>query len=403
MKKIAYILKGYPRLSETFIAQEIWGLEQLGFEIIIYSLRHSTSDKIHPLHQQIKAKVVYLPEYLWSEPWRVLKAWWRTKKKYKKMRKVFFKDLKNDKSFSRLRRFGQALVLAQELDDDVKHLHAHFLHTPATVTYYVSLLLDKPWSVSAHAKDIWTQKTSEIKGKLDACQWAITCTSYAAQYLNQMVPKVELIYHGIDFKRFALQPIKKMSGIIKILSVGRCVTKKGYDVLLEALAKLSHSYQWRFIHIGAGEIEINLKQLAVNLSIAEKIEWRGAQSHDEVIAAYRESDIFVLPSRIAENGDRDGLPNVLMEAVSQGLPLLSTEISGISELIMNGETGLLVAPEDVEGLAISLQKLMDEPTLRTQLVRQGQQLLQQKFNYQVGIKRIAEKFTDSILRTNEIA
>src|SRR5215472_886564 len=142
--RVAFVLKGYPRLSETFIAQEILGLEQRGLEILIVSLRRPTDRSMHPVHRRIRATVLYLPEYLYREPRRVWRAWRRQRRRpgYRRARRVWFADLRRDPSPNRVRRFGQALVLAAELPDDVDRLHAHFLHTPASVARYAAVLAE---------------------------------------------------------------------------------------------------------------------------------------------------------------------------------------------------------------------------------------------------------------------
>ncbi|HZS68676.1 MAG TPA: hypothetical protein VFA72_16300, partial [Burkholderiales bacterium] len=168
--RVAFVLKGYPRLSEAFIAQEIAALERRGLEILIVSLRRPTDARLHPVHREIRAAVHYLPEYLYRAPLRVLRAWFAVRKwpAYKAARAQWLQDLVRDPTPNRLRRFGQALVLAAELPRDVGRLHAHFLHTPASVARYAALLRELPWSGSAHAKDIWTTPEWEKREKLAA-------------------------------------------------------------------------------------------------------------------------------------------------------------------------------------------------------------------------------------------
>ena len=204
---ILFILKGYPRLSETFIAQEIRALETLGLDIRIASLRHPTDPAVHPVHREIRAPVVYLPEYLYQEPWRVLRSWWRGRRRlgYAAARRAWLKDLRRDATPNRVRRFGQALVLVDELPTGVSWLHAHFIHTPGSVARYASLLSGLPWSCSAHAKDIWTTPEWEKREKLAAAAWAVTCTMHGRDHLAALAPaadRVALVYHGLDFHRF---------------------------------------------------------------------------------------------------------------------------------------------------------------------------------------------------------
>jgi len=165
---VGFILKGYPRLSETFIAQEILALEQRGLKILIISLRYPTDRTTHPVHQQIRSAVSYLPEYLYQEPRRVWQGWLRSRRRsgYRAARGAWLADLRRDPTPNRIRRFGQALVLAAELPENVNHLHAHFLHTPASVARYAALITGLSWTVSAHAKDIWTIPVWEKRTKL---------------------------------------------------------------------------------------------------------------------------------------------------------------------------------------------------------------------------------------------
>lgn len=396
---VAFILKGYPRLSETFIAQEIRALEQRGLRILIVSLRQPTDPARHPVHAEIEAPLLYLPEYLWRQPRRVWSAWhavrrWPT---YRAARAVWWRDLRRERTSNRIRRFGQALVLAQELGEDVGHLHAHFLHTPASVTRYAAMLRDLPWSVSAHAKDVWTTPEWEKREKLSDCAWLVTCTAVNREHLAALgaPDKVELVYHGLDLARFAPPPKRPSRGTgeqVVILSVGRAVEKKGYGDLLRALAILPDDLDWRFIHIGGGDRLRDLKMQARRLGLSGRIEWRGAQPQGVVLAAYREADIFVLASRIAKSGDRDGLPNVLMEAQSQELACLSTSVSAIPELIEDGKTGRLVAPGDVHALSAALASLIRDSSERARFGQAGAARVRQSYGMGRGIDQLAAKF-----------
>ncbi|MEM8646961.1 MAG: glycosyltransferase, partial [Pseudomonadota bacterium] len=366
-RAVAFVLKGYPRLSETFIAQEIRGLELQGMDIRIISLRQPYDPGTHPIHAEIEAPVSYLPEYLHEAPLRVLASWWKVRRRpgYKAAFKCWLKDIKRDISRNRVRRFGQALVMAAELPEDVGRLHAHFIHTPASVTRYASLITGLSWTCSAHAKDIWTSPDWELSEKLNSTGWVSVCTRYGADHLRSLSAepdKVKLIYHGIDLKRFA-GPAQRTgrpdgsadSDPVDLITVGRAVQKKGIDTLLDALALLPADLNWRWSHIGGGELLPKLKSQAEALKLKDHIEWLGALAQTDVIERYRSSDLFILPCRIAPNGDRDGLPNVLVEAQSQGLSCLSTPVSGVPELVRDGENGILVPPDDPKALAEALE------------------------------------------------
>lgn len=402
-QRVAFVLKGYPRLSETFIAQEIAALERRGLEILIVSLRQPTDARAHPVHDEIRASILYLPEYLFLEPLRVVRAWFRerTKARYKETRNLWLRDLIRDPTPNRIRRFGQALVLAAELPADVRRLHAHFLHTPASVTRYAARLAGLGWTVSAHAKDIWTTPEWEKREKLAACEWLVTCNAANRDHLAALAPpgRVELVYHGLDLSRFC--SVEKSNSErngndpanpVVILSVGRLVEKKGTDVLLEALARLPRSLCWRLVHAGGGPLKGRLERRARSLGIAGRVLWRGALTQDELLAEYRAADLFALASRVARDGDRDGLPNVLAEAQSQGLACVATTVCGIPELIVDGSTGLLVAPEFPEAMARALQALIADPARRRALGEAGRLRVTAEFALEANLERLARRF-----------
>jgi glycosyltransferase involved in cell wall biosynthesis len=401
--RVAVVLKGYPRLSETFIAQEIAALERRGLEILIVSLRFPTDERTHPVHAAIRAPLLYLPEYLYREPLRVLRAWLRVRHwpAYRRVRAQWLKDLVRDRTPNRGRRFGQALVLAAELPADVTHLHVHFLHAPASVTRYAAALRGLPWTGSAHAKDIWTTPEWEKREKLLACEWLVTCTAANFEHLAALAPqgRVDLVYHGLDLARFPPSPVlprardgSSAADPVIVLSVGRLVEKKGVDLLLRALALLPRALHWRLVHVGGGPLRRALEAQSRSLGIAERVAWRGALSQEQVLAEYRAADVFALASRVARDGDRDGLPNVLMEAQSQGLPCIATDISGIPELIERNVTGLLVAPGSVEALAEALRSLIVDPGRRVAIGNEGRVRVAERFEFEANVARLAEKF-----------
>ncbi|MEM7169141.1 MAG: glycosyltransferase family 4 protein [Pseudomonadota bacterium] len=402
--KLAVVLKGYPRLSETFIAQELHALEQRGVDLRIFSLRHPTDPAIHPVHEEIRAPVTYLPEYL-SDDWdRVENAWRQVKGRpgYAAAHAAFVQDLHRDPTRNRVRRFGQAWVLAAELPADVTQLYAHFLHTPASVTRYAALIRGLPWCASAHAKDIWTSEEWDRREKLRDVEWLVTCSAVGAAELRRLAPdpaKVHLVYHGLDFTRFpkvehcSSSADGSSSGEpVRLLSVGRLVEKKGYPDLLEALSSLPRSLNWRLTHIGGGSLAAEIRAIASHLGVQHRITWLGPQPQAAVLAQYRKADIFVLASRIADDGDRDGLPNVLMEAQSQDLACIATAVSAIPELIISEETGLLVPPGAPDALAGALLRLIQDPGERASLGRAGGRRVRRDFAVEAGIDRLMALF-----------
>jgi glycosyltransferase involved in cell wall biosynthesis len=396
LNRLAVIVKGWPRLSETFIAQELVGLEAHGLPLELWSLRHPTDTRRHALAGALRAKVNYLPEYLWQEPMRVLRGWRVARRLpgYAAAFRQFLADWRRDPTPNRGRRFGQACVLAAEAGPETAHLYAHFIHTPGSVARYAAMLRGLGWSASAHAKDIWTTPDWEKREKLADAHWVTTCTKSGRDHLDALAPgKVRLVYHGLDFARWPAAPDRPArdgsdaSDPVVVVSVGRLVAKKGYDDVIAALARMGTARAWRFVHVGGGPLKAQLIAQAQAAGIADRIEWRGARDQADVLAALRAADIFVLASRIAADGDRDGLPNVLMEAASQALPLVATDVAAIPELV-GPESGILAAPGDVAALAGALDALVADPARRKRLGAAADARVRRDFPFARGVEAL---------------
>lgn len=398
--RLAVVVKGWPRLSETFIAQELVALEEAGLALEIWSLRHPTDTKTHPLHDRLQAPVRYLPEYLKDEPLRVLSGVLHALRRpgFRAAWRALRCDYARDRTPNRLRRFGQACVLARELPNDAPGLYAHFLHTPASVARYAAILRGLPWSFSAHAKDIWTSPEWELREKLDpesfGANFGATCTRFGAEHLQALADtpqRVDLIYHGLDLARFPAPPCRmarQPGDPMQLMSVGRLVEKKGFDRLIDAFALLPAELDWHWTHIGGGSLKEALQAQAQARGVADRITWRGACDQPEVIAAMRAADLFVLPSRVAADGDRDGLPNVLMEAASQKLPILSTPVSAIPEFIESGTHGLL-SDDAPDSLAQAIADLASDPEDAMRMAEAAYERLRAEFRMQPGIATLA--------------
>jgi glycosyltransferase involved in cell wall biosynthesis len=414
--KLAVVVKGYPRLSETFIAQELRGFERRGIALDIYSLRHPTDKRSHPVHGEIAAGVTYLPEYLHRAPRRVLAAWQQARKLtgYAAAFERFRADFRRDRTRNRVRRFGQACVLATLLPPDTPLIYAHFLHTPASVARYAALMRGLPFAVSAHAVDIWTSPDWEIAEKIEDAEWATVCSDAGALRLRGLAREPEKIlhhYHGLDLTRFPPcgtgRPVGPVgpgrdggapADPVRLLSVGRAVPKKGFDILIEALAALPDGLAWRWTHIGGGGGLAALRRQARRCGIADRIDWRGALAQSDVLAALRDADVFVLPCRADDDGNQDGLPNVLMEAQSQRLAAVSTRFAGVPELIRHDETGLLAEPGDSASLAAALERAIRDPALRQRLGAAGEQRVRTAFDCEPLLDRLAALFAEHATR-----
>lgn len=401
---LAVVVKGWPRLSETFIAQELVALEEAGHAFEIWSLRFPTDTKTHPLHDRLKARVRYLPEYLHQEPGRVARALLRAARLpgFGAAWRLWRADMARDRTRNRIRRFGQAAVMATELPAGTRGLYAHFLHTPSSVTRYAALMRGLPWSFSAHAKDIWTSPDWDLREKLitgpGGARFGATCTAFGADHLRDLAEdpsRVHLIYHGLDLRRFPPPPARSLrdpGAPFHMVSVGRLVEKKGFDRLIAALALLPDHLDWHWTHIGGGALKAQLREQADAAGVTGRISWRGACDQPQVIEAMRDADLFVLPSRIARDGDRDGLPNVLMEAASQRLPILSTPVSAIPEFIDTGVHGTLSGDDPAE-LARAIASLAADPAGTARMADAAYDRLRQDFGMDPGIARLSQQLT----------
>jgi glycosyltransferase involved in cell wall biosynthesis len=403
-RRLAVVVKGYPRLSETFIAQEVLALQERGVALEIWSLRHPTDKAIHPMNKRIRARVTYLPEYLYREPLRVVKGslWSLRQPRFRALIKTFWKDLRRDFTANRGRRLGQAFVMARELPPEVPHLHVHYLHTPASVVRYAALLTGRSWTYSAHAKDIWTTPDWEKREKLAEASWGVTCTAQGAEHLRALGPSadhVSLVYHGLDLSRFpsppAARPPRDGSGAgdpVRIVSVGRAVAKKGFRDLLRALAALPDDLHWRFVHVGGGDLLPDLKAQAKRDGIASRCAFLGSKDQPQIVSLLQQADLFVLPSKQAASGDRDGLPNVLMEAASQKLAIVATDFAGIPEFIRHDREGHLVPPGDWESLSNAVNLLARDPVRREALGSAAFERLRRDFSMEAGIDDLERRF-----------
>ncbi|MFY8153672.1 MAG: glycosyltransferase, partial [Hyphomicrobiales bacterium] len=254
------------------------------------------------------------------------------------------------------------------------------------------------------AKDIWTTPDWEKREKIAEAAWGVTCTQDGHRELQRLADrpdKVALVYHGLDLGRFPAPPPRPPrdgsdpADPVRIVTIGRAVEKKGFDDLLAALARLPGGLHWRLTHIGGGERLKALQAQAVALGLGERVTWAGPKAQGDVIAALREADLFVLPSRKAGDGDRDGLPNVVMEAASQALPIVATDFAGIPEFVRDGVEGLLVPPGDVAALALALAALAEAPERRSALGQAALARLTGAFSAAAGLDGIAARLRAS--------
>lgn len=332
MTKVLYVLKRFPRLSETFILDELLRLEALGMGIGVDSLKNPEDQPTHPQLAALAAEVRYLPK----------------------------RDIPT-----------QALMTARRaLEEGFTHIHAHFATSATEVAVAAGSASGLPVTATFHAKDIFHREYAPgLAGRVAGVTAVVTVSEYNAAHLRRVLPgtPVNVIYNGVG----AVPCAAAVPGG-PVLAVARLVPKKGLDLLVRAAAELAdRGRPIRVKIVGDGPLRGDLERLAVRTGVAGSIEFTGPLTRPDVDAAYREASMFVLPCRIDEDDDRDGMPTVLGEAMRRGLPVVSTDLIGIPELVRHRETGLLAEPENPTALADAIDELRRDPVLAAELAEKG--------------------------------
>ncbi len=407
---LGMILKGYPRISETFISNEIGLLESLGFTVHILSMRHPREDFTHASVTRIRARVDYLPETIQGNLGRLLAAnleWLvRHPLRYARGLARMAVRLARTRKAATVKHLLQAGYIASRVlpGSGVGHLHAHFAHSPTSVASFASLLTGLPFSFTGHAKDIYTQNPDRLVEKMAEARFVVTCTGYNAEHLAELAngngatagtpgaaktdgaaraaTPIHRVYHGIDISLFAPgEPRLAPAPPYTILTVARLTPKKGLPTVFAALAALRRrGVAFRHVLIGSGEERPALERLARELGLEEHIEWLGTQPHEVVISHFRQADLFLLGCEVSGNGDRDGIPNVLVESMAMGVPVVATTVSALPELIPDDSYGLLVPSGDPEALAHAVAQLLTDLPLRRQVIENARARVVEHFD-----------------------
>ena len=399
---LGMILKGYPRISETFISNEIRLLEKLGFAIHLFSMRRPREDFTHDSVKKIRAAVDYLPETLIKPLPRLvyhnccLAA--KNPKVYGSALKTAYRRFLRTRKSATIKHLLQAGYLVHRLlaASGVTHLHAHFAHSPTSVAMFTSRLTGIPFSFTAHAKDIYTSDPRQLREKIGLARFVVTCTEYNRKHLRELsdgyATPIHRSYHGIDIKLFCdKNEIPKIpTRPYQILTIARLTAKKGLPTIYQALRILrDRGVSLHHAHIGGGEDRKKIISLIKNLDLESVTQLLGTQPHEVVLEHYQNADLFVLGCEVAPNGDRDGIPNVLMESMAMGLPVVATDISGIPELVENERTGLLVPPGQPDKLAETMLHMLTDGELRNRVIAAGKQRVVQEFDNRQLIQELA--------------
>ncbi|WP_460032525.1 glycosyltransferase [Megalodesulfovibrio paquesii] len=398
--RLALVLKGYPRISETFIINEIRLLEQMGFRLAIISMRPPRELIRHAVVDEIKAPVYYLPEHFFRNLHIFLyhAACFALRRPQKWCAAFAYMLSRIPGSTSKIacvKHLFQAAVLAQTFlkTERIAHVHAHFAHSPTSVAQYVSMLTGLPFSFTAHAKDIYTQKPDRLRDKLERAAFVVTCTRHNKSALEVVAPqvKVHCVYHGIELSRFTAPPRPAtIEPPYQILTVARFVEKKGLLTVLQALSRMkSQGLAFHYTLVGDGPQKAELVREIARLGLEDVVEMPGTLAHDAVVQLYQQAHCFVLGCKIARDGDRDGIPNVIAEAMAMGVPVAATRVSGIPELALHDETALLCDSNNPAALAESMTRLLTDAELRGRLIPAARQRVRRVFDNLVCIHELS--------------
>jgi glycosyltransferase involved in cell wall biosynthesis len=429
---VAYILMGFPRVSETFIASEIHRVEQAGVPLrlfVIKPVEEREQGHDHPVLDAIEARPEYLPDprgltnplHLWrpDDVREFLPALRRCARRRphgvaRAARTAFAQALRDRRSrFSGPRKVYikeliQAITLADRLNHapDVRHLHAHFAHGTTTITWLAACITGLPFSFTGHARDIYAPELNPhgwLRRKLLAARFVVTCTEANVRHLRAIAPRatIHLVYHGLsaDFTDLLARgdSTPHRNGRLRVLGVGRLVAKKGFDVMVDACAVLrERGIPFDALIVGQDDKDgEHLRRLIAELDLP--VELPGAMSPEQLLDQYRRAGALCMPCRLLPS-DRDGIPNVLVEAMAAGAPVVATAVSGIPELIEHEVNGLLVAPEDPEALADALLRLHNDPELTRRLTQAGRATVNERFDGERLAAGLADLFRQAVAR-----
>jgi len=404
-KTLAYILKGYPRISETFISNEILLLERQGVKMHLFPMRHPRENFCHDSVKQIQAQVDYLPtELLLEFPRLLLPNIFLAVKRPHRFRQglhlahVRYKRTGKLATFKHLLQAGFLCNKHLPGNTNISHLHGHFAHSPTSVTMFASLLSGIPFSFTAHAKDIYTSNPDQLREKIRLAEFVATCTNYNKLYLEKIAKgldtPIHCIYHGIDLKLFSPKTDhEKCNAPYTILTVARITEKKGLPTLYKAL-RILKTKNFKFSHtlIGNGDDRDKILSLIKDLDLKDCCHWLGTRTHSEVLKQFEQSDLFVLACEIAENGDRDGIPNVLVEALAMGVPSLSTTVSAVPEIVLHNKSGITVEPKNPERMAQAIESILTDNKLRQTVIHGGREHTSKNFDNRTLVAELGDIF-----------
>jgi len=393
--RIGYVLKVFPRVSETFVANEIVALERLGTEVIAFSLHAGDGSARHAVLREKRGPTIQVDSQASPDEDDVRRAIHRLAIQHRL-------DDAERRSLLPRKYVRLALQLAKlATEHRITHFHAHFASRATHVAALTAALTGLPYSFTAHAKDLYhcDVDLDALRWKVEQAQWCVTVTDYNLTFLRRMVAvrpgqaeKILRLYNGINLDRFLPAPPARGNPSL-ILAVGRLVPKKGFDVLVRACSLLrGRNLRFRCDIIGSGPEEPALRALIDSERLNTDVHLLGPKSSEEVAAALRQATVVTLPCIVAKDGNVDALPTVLLEAMATGRPAVSTSLSGIPEIICSGETGLLVEPGDPIALADALATICNDSALAAAMGERARRRCERMFDLQRNVGRLHHLF-----------
>jgi colanic acid/amylovoran biosynthesis glycosyltransferase len=408
---VAYLLRMYPQLSETFILGEILELERQGVQLEIFSLMQPTERIRHRDVGRVRRRLTYVPS-LGAQPRAVIAAHARLLRvapgRYCRalcdaLRRPFPGDFEDDEvggTWGALKHFLKAGFIASRLEQKgIRHLHSHFAGAATSVALHVSRLTDVSYSFTAYARDIYLDRVrpDDLRVKMGSARFTVTVSDYNRRHLAGLAPEAEIvrIYNGLDLEAFSPNGRSPERPPL-ILAVGRLVEKKGFGDLIRACALLrdwGQPFSCRIV--GKGPLHGELRDLIIGLRLQGVVELAGPMPREALVHVFPRASVFAAPCLVARDGNRDGLPNVLVEAMAVGVPVVATPVTGIPELVDDGRTGILVPERDPDALARALRQLLENEAKAEALVRPARRRVEHSFDIRRNVGQLRELLAEA--------
>jgi glycosyltransferase involved in cell wall biosynthesis len=403
-RRVIYLTRSWPRLSQTFIVNEVLALERLGVHLDIFAMEPSGEDLRQPQVDHVRAVVTYLDRASRLRDHVTVAA--RAPRRYLSAAAFALRnpDLASGYATATAGEcFRYAVHVAAHVrrlrrnDTEVSHVHAHFAHDPALVALLVHRLTALPYSVTAHARDLYQIPQRSLRVRAAGATDVLTCCLANLDYLDaELDPpsaaKARVIHHGVDLHQFAPGVLGRSSGPVEVISVGRMVEKKGFPDLLRACAQVAHDHPFTLTLYGDGPLRAELELLRAELGLQDIVVFAGEHDSRVIVEAMQRADVFAITPFVTPDGDRDGVPNVIVEALASGLPVVSTDVGGVAEAVRHGHNGYLASAHDVDAVASYLRELVTDPTLRARMGSAARATAEESFNVDRAARELVGVF-----------